>query len=530
MTVTVNPLQGIAVAGTLYVDLKAADFDPSTGIWKNRAAASPGDFTAVGAPTLVTNVNQTGITAVQFNGFNQAIGVDAFQGPVAPAAITGNGARSVEVWVLDPYLSGEESLVAWGHRGTTDANQNFGYSTDTGWGAAAHWADDMGWGPVVPKCGVWHYLVYAYDGNRNNSVYCDGVLYNTSVLNGAALATFATDPILLGAQSDSGGGQVGTGQPLTAYVAAVRVGSGALNASDVLNNYLEGWDTSVPGPLRSIALTVPPLYFSGFSVPAVAADFANKTHIDVSRLASLESSDTNVIRVLTDNSLQAVGHGSASLTASFLGAQAVQTVAVVDTPPPAQLVHRYSFSEAQGATNLADSVGGANGALYGADNATLSGGQLTLPGGTANPDGTFDSSAAYVSLPSGLISSLANASFEVWVTWTDPLNTAWERIYDFGSSVGGPGLQGGGTSYFLLTPQSGNGIRAEIRPPEGRPDEILDTGSPLPQGTAAYLAVVYNFSLHDFRVFTNGVLAASMTTTVPLSFANDINDWLGRSQ
>jgi hypothetical protein len=526
--VTVNPAQGIAVAGTLYVDLKAADFNPAMGVWNNRAPNSPGDFTAYGAPTLVTNVNGTGLTAVQFSGVDATSGLpDAFLGPVPASSITGNGARSIEVWALDPSLSGEETLVAWGHRGTTDANQTFGYSTDTGWGASAHWGDDMGWGPVVPQCGVWHYLVYTYDGNHNNNVYCDGALYNSA--RTGTLATFPADPILLGAQSDSGNGQIGTGQPLTGLIAAVRVGSGALNTSDILNNYLEGPNASAPGSIQSISITVPPLYYGGFSVPTVWATFANKTNINVSRVASIVSGSTNVVQVLADNSLQAVGHGSATITASFLGVQSAQTVAVVDTLPPAQLVHRYSFSEAQGATNLADSVGGANGILIGAVNATLTGTQLTLPGGPSDTDGTFNTAAAYASLPGGLISSLTNVSFEAWVTWNDSI--AWERLFDFGDSVGGAGLQNGGTSYFLFTPQAGDGsIRTEIYPAEGRPDEILETGAPLPQGVPTYVAVVYDYSLHDFRVYTNGMLAASMPTTVPLNSVRDINDWLGRSQ
>jgi hypothetical protein len=274
---------------------------------------------------------------------------------------------------------------------------------------------------------------------------------------------------------------------------------------------------------------VPPLYYGGFSVPTVWATFANKTNINVSRVASIVSGSTNVVQVLADNSLQAVGHGSATITASFLGVQSAQTVAVVDTLPPAQLVHRYSFSEAQGATNLADSVGGANGILIGAVNATLTGTQLTLPGGPSDTDGTFNTAAAYASLPGGLISSLTNVSFEAWVTWNDSI--AWERLFDFGDSVGGAGLQNGGTSYFLFTPQAGDGsIRTEIYPAEGRPDEILETGAPLPQGVPTYVAVVYDYSLHDFRVYTNGMLAASMPTTVPLNSVRDINDWLGRSQ
>ncbi len=522
---------GPAVAGTLYVDLRAADFNPASGVWANKAPASPGDFTAVGAPALVTNVNGTGILAVQFQGVDTNSGLpDAFLGPVAPAAITGNGARSVEVWVLNPFLSGEETLVAWGHRGgPQDSNQAFNYATDTGWGAAAHWADDMGWGPVVPQCGVWHHLVCTYDGARLNKVYCDGVLYNTYTLAGAGLITPAADPILLGAQSNSGKGQVGTGSLLTAFLSAVRVESGTLTSSQVLSNYLLGIDLTAPGALETVSLGVPPLYYSGFSVPTVAANFANKTNIDVRRLATLQSSDTNVILVLADNSLQAVGHGSAAITASFSNVQTTQTVGVIETLPAAQLIHRYSFSE-QGTTNLVDSVGSAAGVLYGDDNATLFNGQLTLPGGTANADGTFNPGAAYVDLPSGLISGLTNVTLEAWVTWIDPFNTPWERIFDFGTSAAGEGLQNGGVSYLLLTPYNGTGIDFEIRAPEGRPDQVVATAHPMPIYQETHVAGVYNSSLHRMSIYTNGILAVSGTATVPLSSINDINDWLGRSQ
>ena len=278
-------------------------------------------------------------------------------------------------------------------------------------------------------------------------------------------------------------------------------------------------------------MKVPPLYAGGFSIPAVTATFSANGNIDVSRLASLVSSDTNVVQVLADNSLQAVGQGAATLTASFLSAQTNQTVPVIATLPPAQLIHRYSFSETQGATNLVDSVGSANGILDGAANATLGSGQLTLPGGTPNADGTFNTGSAYVDLPAGLISGLTNATFEAWVTWNDSSGTAWERIFDFGTSIAGQGLQNGGVSYLLLTPESSDGVvRTELRPAEGRPDEILETSAPLPVGTESYVAVVYNYSQHNFLIYTNGLLAGSMTTTVPLNDIKDVNDWLGRSQ
>src|SRR5713226_9228897 len=65
-------------AGTLYVDLRAVN--AGSGVWTN--FGSLGNFTAVGNPTLITNVPGqaagagTGIPGVAFDGAS-----DAYQGP-----------------------------------------------------------------------------------------------------------------------------------------------------------------------------------------------------------------------------------------------------------------------------------------------------------------------------------------------------------------------------------------------------------------------------------------------------------------
>ena len=69
------------------------------------------------------------------------------------------------------------------------------------------------------------------------------------------------------------------------------------------------------------------------------------------------------------------------------------------------------------------SVGTAHGTVV---NTQLSGnGSVTLTGATGSQ---------YVGLPSGIVSQLTNATLEVWVTWNG--GGGWQRIFDFGDSVG----------------------------------------------------------------------------------------------
>jgi hypothetical protein len=105
------------------------------------------------------------------------------------------------------------------------------------------------------------------------------------------------------------------------------------------------------------------------------------------------------------------------------------------------LVHRYRFDGS--GTTITDAIGDSDGVLQ---STTLTGnGQLDLAGGT---------SGEFVDLPNGLVSSLTDATLEVWLSWSG--NAIWERIFDFGdNSNTTEGNQGTGTTYLFLTPHSG---------------------------------------------------------------------------
>ena len=149
---------------------------------------------------------------------------------------------------------------------------------------------------------------------------------------------------------------------------------------------------------------------------------------------------------------------------------------------------------------------------------------MTLAGGTSNQ---------YIQLPAGIVSSLGNsATFETWVTW--PVAGAlWQRIFDFGSSSGGPGMQGSGQTFLFVTPQSGTGgtILVSFLTALGGVNEVPGTAILTP-GSKQHVAVVVDSAAHDgggpsVALYLNGAFVARAALTNQLSQIDDVNNWLG---
>ena len=113
-----------------------------------------------------------------------------------------------------------------------EAQRDFNYSVGNGNGAVSGFFDDSNWTPqTFPTAGVWHYLVYTYDGT-NFRAYQDGVLNTTA--NKANWNTLAA-PLCVGSDGFTGGGDAFHG-----YIGAARVMTGVLNASQISNNFNAG--------------------------------------------------------------------------------------------------------------------------------------------------------------------------------------------------------------------------------------------------------------------------------------------------
>lgn len=181
------------------------------------------------------------------------------------------------------------------------------------------------------------------------------------------------------------------------------------------------------------------------------------------------------------------------------------------------LAHRWRF---EGTGNVLRDERGSADALV--KNAELSDqGSLALEGGT---------SGQYVDLPNSLLAGMTNMTIEAWVTWTG--SGSWQRIFDFGNSDSGmEDVPGVGQSYLMLSPSMFDGGFGASFADSG-PDTavFVEAQEPFPSGSVAHVAVVFDDSNDQLRIYLNGRFAGSTLVTGSLSSIADENNWLGRSQ
>lgn len=205
-----------------------------------------------------------------------------------------------------------------------------------------------------------------------------------------------------------------------------RIYSGVLPPSTVALNDAAGPDNIVtnPGPVQALHLSSPinPLSVNQSSQQLLTGDFTNLTGLDLIAYggATFRSMNTSVVTVDAKGIVRGVSAGTGIVVASYGGLSATNLLTVVSLP--AVLTHRYSFT-----TDASDSVGGANGTLYGSANVT--GGQLVL-------DGSF---GTYLDLPGSEINIATNTAvtFEAWVTFGNA--ATWGYLFGFGNSIGANG-------------------------------------------------------------------------------------------
>ena len=181
----------------------------------------------------------------------------------------------------------------------------------------------------------------------------------------------------------------------------------------------------------------------------------------------------------------------------------------------AGLAHRYSFGSAN--MTATDTVGAAHGTIVGV---AAAGGKLTF-------NGTDD---AYVNLPNGLVSSLSNATFEIWFTWGG--GAVWQRIFDFGTNDQGEGNRGTGLSYLYVTPSdgdAGNALRATFSVNGTGNETTARAASPLATNGVQHIVVVVDDTGNQLRLYLNGTQSSAVTYNGVLSGIADVNVWLGRS-
>jgi hypothetical protein len=428
-----NPiLQAVIVSSTVVVlpivdiDLTGADLGELATI--TNSGTLDGDFTAEVDTPSVTEVD--GVKAITLDGSNEW-----YVGPTSP--LTGDADRTVETWVFNPEIPGEETIVAWGRRGGPDStNWSMNYGNHNTWGALGGWGGsaDMPFVAGVtggPEAGKWHHLALTYDKASNTrSIYVDGILSN-SENNDPAINTWgvANDadatplPIVIGNQNEPNGTRVDALSG-SLSIAKMKIWDQSLSASSVFNSFNSDRATfGLGGPIVKS--------FSSSSSSLIAGASATLSW-DIIGAATI-SIDNGVGAVTgTETSVSPAETTTYTITAADAdGVEQTSTTTIsVSQPAPssAVVIHQWKFEEEGGAgTTLVDSVGGKDGSIVdvGANDGTVGGGSVTLAGGGKD-------ASDYVRLPAGLISSLSSTSIETWSTQRSAQN--WSRVFSVGSS------------------------------------------------------------------------------------------------
>jgi hypothetical protein len=181
------------------------------------------------------------------------------------------------------------------------------------------------------------------------------------------------------------------------------------------------------------------------------------------------------------------------------------------------LITHYSFDAVSGTTVPDDSGTGNAGTLLGAPTA--------IAGYSGNAM-KFTTATDYMTLPSGIVSTLTDFTISTWVNITT-LNT-WSRIFDFGT----------GTSYYMfLCPRAASAtgpLRFAFK--NGGAEQVINGTSALPTGKWVHVAVTYSWNTSTSKgtgkLYVNGNLVGTNTamTIYPALLPSTTQNYIAKSQ
>ena len=178
----------------------------------------------------------------------------------------------------------------------------------------------------------------------------------------------------------------------------------------------------------------------------------------------------------------------------------------------AALVRQYTFN---GGT-AEDLIGSADGTLNGG--ATINLGKLELPG----------TSGSYVSLPGAAINmtSFTDMTFEAWFTFEG--GGVWQRVFDFGRTQGGQGMD-----YVFYSPNSGGGDNRAAIKNDNLAENVATAGPTVSQNTRHHMVVTIdddaNGGTNRMSLYLDGVLGDDVALSYSLSELSNTAAYLGRS-
>jgi autotransporter-associated beta strand protein len=201
--------------------------------------------------------------------------------------------------------------------------------------------------------------------------------------------------------------------------------------------------------------------------------------------------------------------------------QAQRYERVVYGPKLSNVVYDWRFTNAAGAapagTTVTDSASGTAAATVLGTGATFTGRGLRIPGGASG------SGAAYLSLPSGVVTSGTAVTIEIWATPLSAQN--WGRIADFNN---------GTSNYLTLTSAVDANLGAQrFESKVSGTTVTMDSGLYTTAGVQHHYAMTYTpngaGTAGTWTWYRDGDLITTLDVAYPLSSLQNLNNWLGRS-
>jgi hypothetical protein len=259
--------------------------------------------------------------------------------------------------------------------------------------------------------------------------------------------------------------------------------------------------------------------------PSIAANLAKYAECDAK--GTLAKFDTNHNNLIEYSSGTLPGNDADSVAFAFFGARPqdrTESSFVYANAMASASAYTLAGNTAKATemTNLANSVKSAVlNTLWADAPVGGSGGGATGPRVTGRIGNAVKLSGAgeYVSMPTGIVSSLTDFTISAWV---NPAATStWSRVFDFGT---------GTTANMFLTVSAGTAPRFAITNSGSGGEQRLNATSALPLNTWSHLAVTLSGTTGTLYVNGTAVATNTAMTLHPASLGSTANNWIGRSQ
>ncbi|MGC3992472.1 MAG: LamG domain-containing protein [Chthoniobacteraceae bacterium] len=178
---------------------------------------------------------------------------------------------------------------------------------------------------------------------------------------------------------------------------------------------------------------------------------------------------------------------------------------------PSDLLLYLKFDETSGSTAYDSGSNGFNG--------TTVNSPTWVTGKFSNALSFASASSQYLTLPSGIVSSLTTCTFSAWVNLTT--ESTWCRVFDFGT--------GTSTNMFLTGQNASGKVRFAIIA-SGTAEQDIDGTAAIPTGGWHHVAVTLNGATGT--LYVDGVQVGQKTnmTLNPSSLGTTTQNYLGKSQ